>query len=238
MQKMNQRWYATGLAALMLGALVSCDASEPNPVHDDTGVANPSTAESTDGTVSPTVAPPSGVDAGTKTPSGKDWSAPDDHKQTRFLGMVADKPVTWIEHPPATSMELTRFTVPGKDDNPAAEIVVFFFGAGMGGSLDDNIARWQNQFRPNDDGSLLEPEITNLSAGDDIEVTLVEFIGDWLRMGAASYTNDQHFITAIVDSPSGMLFIRFVGLDTTVGPNRAAFVEMMESLRADDEASE
>jgi hypothetical protein len=121
--------------------------------------------------------------------------------------------------------------VPGRDGTPAAEIVVF---QGIGGTLDMNIQRWQGQFRPNEDGTPIEPLIDTITAGDDMEITLVEFVGDWRRMGAAAPTPDQQMIMAVVDSPRGLLFIRFVGDQSTVAPNRNAFIDMMRSLRMDE----
>lgn len=220
------------LTALLASLLLSCEAAEPNPVREEEGPPNP--AVENDDTMPPTVAPPSGVELTPEEPEDEAWVAPDDHKQSKFLGLVTDKPATWIEHPPATSMELTRYTVPGREGNPAAEIVVFYFGEGMGGSAQDNIERWRGQFRRNEDGSLVDADVTELEAGENIGITLVEILGDWMRMGAASHTTDQHFVAAIVECPRGPLFIRFVGHEDTVGPNRDAFVEMMTSLRVEE----
>ena len=143
--------------------------------------------------------------------------------------MVADKPVTWIEQPPMRpDLEATRFTVPGRDGSAAAEIVVFH---GIGGTIEANIERWRGQFRPDDSGAFPEAMVDTITAGDDMEVTLVELVGDWRKLGAASYTPNQQFITAIINGPSGMVFVRFVGDAATVAPNRNAFIDMMRSLR-------
>jgi len=68
-----------------------------------------------------------------------------------------------------------------------ATFVVYYFGAGQGGSNAANIERWQSQFTTADGGPV-EPVITTSKAGD-VPVTLVELRGSYarsLRMGRAS----------------------------------------------------
>ena len=61
-------------------------------------------------------------------------------------------------------------------------------------------------------------------------VTMVELAGAWMKMGAAWYTPDQLFLTAIVESPVGMVFIRFAGDAVTVEANRDDFRRMIDGL--------
>jgi hypothetical protein len=169
--------------------------------------------------------------------TGDEWEQPDDHRVASFAGMVATKPATWIEHPPVQrGMEQTRFAVPGRNDSSAAEIVVFYFGPNQGGPLQANIDRWKGQFRPNEDGSPVDADVSEMTSDGDLAITLVEIFGDYMRMGAAFYSPKQHFITAIVEGPIGQVFIRFVGDEATVTPNREAFLEMITSLREDPDA--
>ncbi len=194
----------------------------------------------------PAVMPPTTAPAGdpvatattptTGKPARPPWRPSDDPKKATFLGLVADKPATWIEHPPQGSMRLANFTVPGRDGAEAAHIVVFYFGATQGGSIDANIDRWQMQFEPDADNDLVEPSIDSFEA-DTMAVTLVEFAGSWKKMGATWYTPDQLFMTAIVETPRGNLFIRFAGQTATVEANRPDFVRMIRGLRKADVAS-
>jgi len=41
-----------------------------------------------------------------------------------------------------SSMRVATYSVPGPKSASAGECAVFFFGAGQGGSVDDNVARW------------------------------------------------------------------------------------------------
>lgn len=162
------------------------------------------------------------------------WSPSADAREARFLGLVAPKPPTWIEHPPTSSMRLTQFTVPGREGQDAAHVVVFYFGPGSGGGIEENIARWEAQFRPEADGTPQQAVIERFEA-DGMPVTLVELVGDWMRMGARWYTPDQLFLAAIVQAPRGNLFIRFAGDHATVEANRGDFLTMIEGLRRQDQ---
>jgi len=154
----------------------------------------------------------------------------DDPTVASFLGLTAPKPVTWIEHPPTGSMRAANYTVPGRDGNEAAQIVVFYFGPTQGGTIDDNLNRWRSQFQLDENGDLPEPKIDRFEVGS-IPVTLVELAGAWQEMGTASFTPDQVFLMAIVEAPVGRVFIRFAGQTATVEANRDAFMEMILGLR-------
>lgn len=154
----------------------------------------------------------------------------DDPKTASFVGLTAPKPVTWIEHPPTGLMRAANYTVPGRDGNEAAHIVVFYFGPAQGGTIDDNISRWRSQFQVDENGDLLEPKVDRLEV-DSMTVTLVELAGEWKEMGSVSFKPDQVFVMAIVEAPVGRVFIRFAGQTATVDANRDAFMEMILGLR-------
>jgi len=58
---------------------------------------------------------------------------------------------------PSSSMRLAEFTVP-ESGAPPAEVVVYYFGEGQGGSVEANIARWSAQFT-GPDGSPVAPRL-------------------------------------------------------------------------------
>ncbi|MHC4414517.1 MAG: hypothetical protein ACYS0G_04455 [Planctomycetota bacterium] len=158
------------------------------------------------------------------------WQPSDDPEKVEFVGLVAPKPAAWIERPPAGTMRAANFTVPGTEGQEAAQLVVFYFGPGQGGSIDSNIARWQSQFKPQPDGTPTEPRIDGLEA-DGMPVTLVELAGEWQQMNTTWYQPDQLFLAAIVEAPTGNVFIRLTGQTATVEANRGAFMDMVEGLR-------
>jgi hypothetical protein len=163
-------------------------------------------------------------------PARAEWKPSDDPKLAHFMGLVAPKPATWIEHPPSGLGRVANYTVPGRDGSEAAHVVVYYFGPRQGGDIESNIERWQYQFRSGPDGTPPDPIVENFEV-DGMPVTLVELAGEWMKMGQSGYTKDQLFIAAIVESTEGSVFIRFAGQTATVEENRQAFRQMVDGLR-------
>jgi hypothetical protein len=167
------------------------------------------------------------------TPPAAPAAPPAAQTVAEFLGLRAPKPATWIWHPPRNAMIQTNYTVPGIDGSKPADLNVYYFGEGLGGSVEANIERWKSQFR-SPDGYEVEPLIDHIDVAG-IPVTLVELEGEWMQMGMSWYTRDQLFLAAIVESSPGPLYIRLAGDARTVEANREAFLRMIHGLeRADD----
>ena len=215
------------VAGLMAGG---CEKRPSNSVVAPAATAAdpPATAPATP----PATQPVAGPARETPPPTRKraQWEPSDDPKLAKFLDLEAPKPATWAEHPPQSRMRVTTFTVPGRDGHDAAHIVVFHFGPDQGGTVEQNIDRWQTQFKPDENGDPLEPIVERFEA-DGMPITFVEFAGDWMKMGTRWFTPDQLFLAAIVESPQGYVFIRFAGNATTVDANRDTFVQMIRGLR-------
>ena len=222
-------------------AVPATASGDSAPAHADSPPAltlsdranNPLAPNSAATQVQPT--PPTQPSDAPKPPPVPKWNPPADTKSVTFLGLTAPKPATWIEHPPQSSMHTTMLTVPGSDGADAANIVVFFFGPGQGGTNEANIKRWADQFK-SADGKAVEPKTQSLES-DGMPITLVELEGQYMGMGAASSTPNQKMLSAIVDAPAGKVFIRFVGQNTTVDANREAYLNMLKNLQRVEEIS-
>jgi hypothetical protein len=158
----------------------------------------------------------------TTSPPGK---PPGDPKVATFAGLSAPKPVTWLWQPPSNKMILSEYVVPGRDGADQARIAVI----PAGGTVEQNIERWKGQFR-NKEGGPVEPTRVHKVEADGMPITLVEFAGDYRGMSGV-FSPDQLFITAIVEAPTGQIFIRFVGPSATVETNRQPFMEMIQGIK-------
>ena len=149
------------------------------------------------------------------------------------LHMTAPVPTSWVSQPPASSMRLAQFQVPGKSGREDAEVIFFYFGQGEGGSVEANIARWQSQFT-SPDGKPVKPTVQHLKASG-LPVTTVELTGSYARgmgMGPAAVpTPDQMLLAAIVETAQGNLYIQMHGPRTAVAANRDAFLAMVRGIR-------
>lgn len=144
----------------------------------------------------------------------------------RFLELEVDVPEKWSSRPPSNDMRAAEFAAPGEAGE--AEVIIFSF-PGSGGSIEANIERWRQQFRP-EDGGYPEPTVTEFKA-DGMEVTLVELEGDHQPMLAQSYNEDNILLSAIIDAPVGRIFFQFMGPAPTVSGWADEFEEMLRSMR-------
>ena len=131
---------------------------------------------------------------------------------------------------PSSSMRLAEFTVP-ESGAPPAEVVVYYFGEGQGGSVEANIARWSAQFT-GADGSSVAPRLAT-AQGTAFPTTVAEYEGAYARgvgLGPAEATPDQALVAAVVETPRGNLFLQLVGPRAAVAVARGDFLRMVESI--------
>lgn len=146
--------------------------------------------------------------------------------EAAFLNFVAPKPATWMRRPPENRMRLANWTVPAPSGGNQSELVVF---GGIGGSVQQNVERWENQFRTPDGGPVAAEMRTLEVAG--MPTTMVMLEGDYRGMNAW-YTDDQVMLAAIVEPPASTpVQIRLVGDADTVRGQREAFEAFVEGIK-------
>jgi hypothetical protein len=149
-----------------------------------------------------------------------------------LLGYHTAVPTSWTRRTPSSSSRLAEFTLP-HDANGDAEVVIYFFGKGMGGNVDANIARWRSQFSTSD-GSPVPEKITRDSTGK-FPVTFAEFRGTYRRgigMGSAdSIRTGQTLLASIVETPNGTLFVQMFGGSARVEEGKESLVRVVKELR-------
>jgi len=150
-------------------------------------------------------------------------------------GLSWKAPSSWVVGP-ARPMRAATYTIPAaKGDAEAAELGVFYFGKGQGGSVEDNVKRWAGQFEGG------KPATTKLQKVGALEVTRVTTGGTYVTssggpmMGAGPQIKkpDWELLGAIVEGPEGPLFFKLTGPKKTVDATRAAFDGVIKSLTPD-----
>ncbi len=151
-----------------------------------------------------------------------------------LLDYSASLPANWEVREPSTDMRLAEYAIPGEQGEEGSEVIVFFFGPGQGGSVEDNIARWQSQFF-DPDGNPVEPQV---SGNDDgvFPITVAEFQGAYNRgvgMGGGpdAARPDQILVAAIVETPQGNLFIQLFGPSASVLLQRETFLAFVRGIK-------
>jgi hypothetical protein len=137
-------------------------------------------------------------------------------------------PAAWAREQPSSGMRLAQARIPG----PAgpAELAIFYFGAGGGGTADANIERWIGQIdRP------AAPPKRGAFTTHGLGVSWVEVAGTMkastVGMGPAAAQPGSRLLGAVVEGPGGPWFVKAVGPDATVAAARPAFLELLHGLR-------
>ncbi len=118
-----------------------------------------------------------------------------------------------------------------------AECVVYFFGAGQGGGVEANLARWKGQFTVNGQPA---PAKTSTRKVNGLSVTEMDVTGVYAATGGAMSGGGAmstqtpkagtRMLTAIVEGPGGNLFVKFTGPEKTVTGNSAKFQALVSSF--------
>jgi hypothetical protein len=127
-------------------------------------------------------------------------------------------------------MRVATYAVPAANGAAAGECAVFFFGAGQGGGIDDNVARWAKQF----EGAPAPKRSTATVAG--LRVTRAEVAGTYLAPGGPMMQSTgkragHRLLGAIVEAPGGNVFFKLTGPAATIAAAQAEFDALVASIR-------
>ena len=154
-------------------------------------------------------------------------------KSITLLGYRSAVPASWVSRPASSSMRLAEFVISAADSSPGAEVVIYFFGKGQGGTVAANLARWKAQFSM-PDGSPAYESVVRDSAGP-FPITIAEYRGTYARgIGAGDANNaraGQALVAGVAETPRGTLFLQLFGPIDRVTAARPAFVTFVKGLR-------
>jgi hypothetical protein len=143
-------------------------------------------------------------------------------------------PAGWTEKPITSSMRTAQFALPGPAGE--AELIVYYFGEGGAGSVQDNLDRWLDMFQqPSGKPTKDVAKIEKTKLGGQ-EATLVSVTGRYVTTtmpggGDPIDKADQALIGAIVESPRGPYYWKLVGPKATVDAHAPKVRAMLTSLK-------
>jgi hypothetical protein len=145
-------------------------------------------------------------------------------------------PVGWRRVQPASSMRRAQYAIPGAGEGQDAELAVFWFGAGQGGSIEENIRRWHGQFTQ-DGAAPASPNPMQDRTVHGLVVHLTErfgrFGGTMAAPGAPAPPprDDWGMLGAIVETDQGPWFFKMTGPRATINAARARFDDLVNSFQ-------
>jgi hypothetical protein len=146
-------------------------------------------------------------------------------------------PSAWKEKRPAASsgMRLLELSVAG--DAGEAELVVYYFGKGGAGGVEQNLKRWYEQFKKEDGSSAESSAKTSTKTVSGFKVTVTDVSGRYvaaMRPGAAEKHDNPGYrmLAAIVETTAGPFYVKMVGPEKTVAAAANDFSAFIDSIRA------
>jgi hypothetical protein len=143
-------------------------------------------------------------------------------------GLRWTMPAAW-KVAPARPMRMATYTLPAAPGGEAGECGVFFFGKGQGGSVQDNLSRWEKQFEGGPAPKHSEKTIHGF------KVHLLEASGTYLASGGPMMQPQGKkagwsLRGAIVEAPEGLVFFKCIGPDASMKAAVKEFDELIGSL--------
>jgi hypothetical protein len=134
-------------------------------------------------------------------------------------------PSGWKETKPSAGMRLAQFDVGVDEAGDTVQCIVF---GGIGGSDDENIARWIGQMGP----TAKDTAVISRSEHDGLKITRLTANGaftDSMRPGEPKSVSAATMLAAVVEGPAGKVHVKLTGSKSVVV---AAEKEFLASLKS------
>jgi hypothetical protein len=143
-------------------------------------------------------------------------------------------PKSW-KNQPAGGMRAAQWEVPGPKGAAAASLVVYYFGQGGAGGVEDNLQRWYSQFQPEGGGKEVTPKTESKTVGG-MKITLTEVEGRYVAsmMPGSAEKNDEPgwmLLGAIAETPAGPYYFKLTGPKATVSAARKDFRAALDTAQ-------
>jgi hypothetical protein len=144
-------------------------------------------------------------------------------------------PKGWTNQP-AGGMRKAQWEIAGPKGAKPATLIVYFFGGGGAGSVEDNLERWYSQFEPEGGAKAVTPKTEKKKTPAGLAVTTTEVEGRYVAamMPGASEKNDEPgwmMLAAILETPMGPHYFKLTGPKATVGAARKDFRALVDTAQ-------
>jgi hypothetical protein len=149
-------------------------------------------------------------------------------------GVTWTAPAGWAPQGSRPMRAATYMLAPEFGEKTGGECGVYFFGAGQGGSVDDNIARWKRQFTVA--GGAPAPAKIGKRTVHGLAMTTIDVSGDYSGLGGplsegGGKVGGYRLLGAIVTAPGGNIFIKCTAPLKTMSVNQPKFEQLLSSFR-------
>ncbi len=137
-------------------------------------------------------------------------------------------PEGWEMREGSNQMRLAEWNLPGQDSVVG---IVYYFGDGGGGPIDDNLKRWKGQM-----GSDVEAQTEVMEIAEGVKAHWLDALGSYSPgMGAGNPHAGTHggfrMLAVVLEVPEGPLFVKLVGPTDVIGEHEEAIKAWIQSFR-------
>jgi len=156
------------------------------------------------------------------------------------LGAITVRaPSAWKAETPASGMRKAQYRLPKAEGEAGdAELVVYYFGQGEGGSVEDNLERWYGQFQQPDGSASKEKAKVNRRTVAGMPVTSVDVGGTYapgsmnpMMPHGPEPRPGYRMLAAIVETAQGPYFFKLTGPEKTVESWRGSFDGFIDRIK-------
>ena len=154
-------------------------------------------------------------------------------------GLKSDAPAGWKMQEPANKFRAYQFVLPkATGDKEDGELVIFYFGAGGGGSPGDNLKRWKGMFEPPQGKTIDDVSKVDKFKVGNVEVTYLDVQGIYLAKFPPFDPNakitrkaDYRRLGVVFASENGPYFITLTGPAKTVAEQKKSFDGWLKAFK-------
>ena len=150
------------------------------------------------------------------------------------VGLRFTVPGEWTRVPAASDVRAAQWRIPSGGGD--AELVLFYFGKGKGGGVQENLDRWYGQFTEPDGRPARDAGVVTIRTVNGLRVTFLDLPGTYHPMpaggGGAEARPGFRLLAAVVEGEDGPWFFRAVGPEATITAAKGAFEALLASVEA------
>ena len=165
------------------------------------------------------------------------WALGFQDKQNESPGELRFKaPAEWVVEVPSSKMRIAQYKLKANTgEGEDASLVLYFFGTNSGGSVQSNLDRWISQIEQPDGSSSAGKAKTETLNVNELKITTIDLSGTYVAEtapGSATKYNKPDFRlrAAVIETPKGAYYIKFVGPVKTVARWDKSFVSYLKSF--------
>ena len=153
--------------------------------------------------------------------------------RTEAVGLRFAVPTAWTRVPAPSDVRAAQWRLPrAAGDAEDGEVILFFFGAGKGGSAAENLERWYAQLTPADGRPARDAAVVTMRTVRALRVTAVDLAGAYRAAPSGAAKPGFRLLAAVIEGPGGPWFLKVVGPEATVARVSDGFEALLTSLEA------